>query len=182
MAWRRPGDKPLSEVMMVSLLTHICVDRPQWVKPDSANQGVNDNFVHRCETLMMGTYCCATHKYIFMGELCIFRSGFLTLEELEYIFCLHPDLKTCHHSMKHTSGGQQLHKWKSLLVHNLHTRCNTGPTSDAICCCYIHVYIYVHNGLEQACSTSLLMHWRYCSLALNHWYVNLNRFGHQWLR
>ena len=29
MAWRRPGDKPLSELMMVSLLTHICVTRPQ---------------------------------------------------------------------------------------------------------------------------------------------------------
>ena len=26
--WRRPGDKPLSEPMMVSLLTHICVTRP----------------------------------------------------------------------------------------------------------------------------------------------------------
>ena len=32
MAWRRSGDKPLSEPMMVSLLTHICVTRPQWVK------------------------------------------------------------------------------------------------------------------------------------------------------
>ena len=32
MAWRRPGNKPLSEPMMVSLLTHICVTRPQWVK------------------------------------------------------------------------------------------------------------------------------------------------------
>ena len=31
MAWRRPGDKPLSEPMMVSLLTHIWVTRPQWV-------------------------------------------------------------------------------------------------------------------------------------------------------
>ena len=31
MAWRRPGDKPLSEPMMVSILTHICVIRPQWV-------------------------------------------------------------------------------------------------------------------------------------------------------
>ena len=30
MAWRRPGDVPLSEPMMVSLLTHICVTRPQW--------------------------------------------------------------------------------------------------------------------------------------------------------
>ena len=33
MAWRRSGDKPLSEPMMVSLLTHLCVTRPQWVKP-----------------------------------------------------------------------------------------------------------------------------------------------------
>ena len=31
MAWRRPGDKPLSEPMLVSLLTHICLTRPQWV-------------------------------------------------------------------------------------------------------------------------------------------------------
>ena len=31
MAWRRSGDKPLSEPMMVSLLTHLCVTRPQWV-------------------------------------------------------------------------------------------------------------------------------------------------------
>ena len=29
MAWCRPGDKPLSEPMMVNLLTHICVTRPQ---------------------------------------------------------------------------------------------------------------------------------------------------------
>ena len=33
MAWRRPGDKPLSEPMMVKLLTHICgITQPRWVK------------------------------------------------------------------------------------------------------------------------------------------------------
>ena len=31
MAWRRRGDKPLSESMMIILLTHKCVTRPQWV-------------------------------------------------------------------------------------------------------------------------------------------------------
>ena len=31
MAWRRPGDEPLSEPMMLSLVTYICVTRPQWV-------------------------------------------------------------------------------------------------------------------------------------------------------
>ena len=37
MAWCRPGDKPLSEPMMISLLTHICVTRPQWVNWTLAN-------------------------------------------------------------------------------------------------------------------------------------------------
>ena len=32
MAWCRPGDKPLSEPMMIRLSTHIGVTRPQWVK------------------------------------------------------------------------------------------------------------------------------------------------------
>ena len=32
MAWRESGDKPLSEAMMIYLLMHICVTRPQWVK------------------------------------------------------------------------------------------------------------------------------------------------------
>ena len=37
MAWRRPGDKPLSEPMMVNLLTHICVTRPHCVKSGEVN-------------------------------------------------------------------------------------------------------------------------------------------------
>ena len=32
MGRRQPGDKPLSEPMLVSFLTHICVTRPQWIK------------------------------------------------------------------------------------------------------------------------------------------------------
>ena len=39
MAWRRPGDKPLSEQMMVCLLTHICANRPQWVKTFDCSTG-----------------------------------------------------------------------------------------------------------------------------------------------
>ena len=31
-AWHMPGAKPLSETMVVNLLTHICVTRYQWVK------------------------------------------------------------------------------------------------------------------------------------------------------
>ena len=31
MTWRRPGDRPLSELMMIISLTHISVTRPEWV-------------------------------------------------------------------------------------------------------------------------------------------------------
>ena len=41
-AWCRLGAKPLSEPMMVSLLTHICITQPQWV-----NCSININF-HQC--------------------------------------------------------------------------------------------------------------------------------------
>ena len=40
MAWRRPGDKPLSEPVMVSLLTHICVTRSQWVNTLKPNKAI----------------------------------------------------------------------------------------------------------------------------------------------
>ena len=46
MAWRRPGDKPLSGPMMVILLTHICVTRPQ---------RVNKGMLVKC-------HCCEAHS------------------------------------------------------------------------------------------------------------------------
>ena len=42
MAWRRPGDKPLSEPMMVSLPTHICVTRPRWVNAYNSSATFTD--------------------------------------------------------------------------------------------------------------------------------------------
>ena len=44
MAWRRPGDKPLSEPMMVRSTTHICVTRPQWVKMASKGETIIAGF------------------------------------------------------------------------------------------------------------------------------------------
>ena len=47
MAWRRPGDKPLSEPMMVRLPTHICVTRPQWV---------NSSYISKCKNVKVLTF------------------------------------------------------------------------------------------------------------------------------
>ena len=46
MAWRRSGDKPLSEPMIVSLLTHICVTRPQWVNKSQILLGTQDKLMN----------------------------------------------------------------------------------------------------------------------------------------
>ena len=51
MAWHRPGDKPLSEPIMFSLLTHICVTRPQWVFMASHNLSYPRRSVHTCSFL-----------------------------------------------------------------------------------------------------------------------------------
>ena len=53
MAWRRPGDKPLSEPMMFSLPTQICVTRSQWVK----NQETGIRFIG-----VWGVVCTVTCK------------------------------------------------------------------------------------------------------------------------
>ena len=49
MAWRRPGEKSLSELMLVSLLTHTRVTRPQWVnKLLNEQSGCRQWFEMRC--------------------------------------------------------------------------------------------------------------------------------------
>ena len=50
MAWRRPGDKPLSQPMMVKLLTHVRITRPQWVKSMLINQWVRIWLLIGCST------------------------------------------------------------------------------------------------------------------------------------
>ena len=61
MAWRRTGDKSLSETMMVSSPTHKCVTRPQWVKryifPSTAAPGwaVTERLITVCVNLSSGS-------------------------------------------------------------------------------------------------------------------------------
>ena len=63
LAWRWPGDKPLSEPMMVSLLMYICFTRPQWVNSRSCQviniikQKINNmltNITLDCPATLMG--------------------------------------------------------------------------------------------------------------------------------
>ena len=47
MAWRRSGDKPLSEPILVDLQTHICVTRPQWVNAAAQYRTKQWSCMHR---------------------------------------------------------------------------------------------------------------------------------------
>ena len=58
MAWRRPGDKPLSGPMMVRLPTHICVTQPQWVKWDWAGSGT-----------VVDMWCISPNAYICISDI-----------------------------------------------------------------------------------------------------------------
>ena len=52
MAWLPPGNKPLSEPMMVSLSTHICVTQPQWVHVNPSMDEVS-KFFRKCQMKLL---------------------------------------------------------------------------------------------------------------------------------
>ena len=79
MAWRRPGDKPLSEPMVVRLPTHICVTRPQWVKLRDRNKilrGGDLSHLHVPDCIWVFFYLVwfvfIHHNFQFYFELCTY--------------------------------------------------------------------------------------------------------------
>ena len=63
MAWRRSGDKPLSEPMVVNLLTHIRVTRPQWLNCERLI--TNYSIGSMCKfTIIAYAYVCGQILYI----------------------------------------------------------------------------------------------------------------------
>ena len=65
MAWRRPGDKPLSELMVINLLAHIFITRPQWVKQEANSEFCESMCLESVErklikndTITMANYVC----------------------------------------------------------------------------------------------------------------------------
>ena len=71
MAWRRSGDKPLSKPMMVSLLTHICITRPQWVNfllPVTSQK--SSHHCHIFRFIMTHNICTAYIPRIILQVLC----------------------------------------------------------------------------------------------------------------
>ena len=67
MAWRRQGDKPLSEPMLVRLPTHICVTRPQWVELVRIGISNGFKFIYISFDIYCGLiHCIYIYIYIYM--------------------------------------------------------------------------------------------------------------------
>ena len=69
MAWRRSGDKPLSEPLMVSLPTHICVTQPQWVNTLRPRQKNDRHFAGYIQMHFLEWKCMNFAKLDFI-EIC----------------------------------------------------------------------------------------------------------------
>ena len=76
MAWRRPGDKPLSEPMLIFVPTHICVTRPQGVKLIRAGWRVP--WCTRVSVVMI------THGTILMIDIYIYICSLLSFVDIKY--------------------------------------------------------------------------------------------------
>ena len=62
MAWRRVGNKPLSEPMMVSLLKHICITQPQWVNVACPPVHSQTCFIKNIQNVMIQHYQYQFHR------------------------------------------------------------------------------------------------------------------------
>ena len=82
MIYRHPGDKPLAKPMMVSLLTQICVTRPQWVDSTAAPTVTTMRYLTTAIAITITTkhttHCgirCIWFDWIFNLDLKICRNG-----------------------------------------------------------------------------------------------------------
>ena len=75
MAWRRPGDKPLSEPMMVWLPPHICIIRPQWVNVTT----LVDAYISVCDMIM------TANRMLFVLILCSFLQGWFMVKNNQHL-------------------------------------------------------------------------------------------------
>ena len=135
MAWRRPGDKPLSEPMMVSLPMHICVTQPQWVKILTKSQQLTPLHWHEKSTMTTQI----------TGNLIVCQIVCLRHHQIKYQSpCYWPLVKRIHWSLVDSPHKRPI-TWKMFMCH--HIACHI---KNLICILHspLSFYFYI------ICSTS----------------------------
>ena len=97
MAWRRPGDKLLSEAMVVNLPTHIYVSRPQWVKLPLTFVAPIMSFKFVLSTMrssnMKQRYKSSNEICAALDKQCSMTCFFICNSDSCYVVCSNPDSK-----------------------------------------------------------------------------------------
>ena len=145
MAWPRAGDKPLSETMMVSLPTHICVTRPQWVKVLSVSHS-------------MGLVAPGYGALRLSMHLCL--EGQCQLGHTLWWFCIFvPGKQSKDFDMSMLSYLHQ-HAWllmTSLALSMSHLIYQTKrPESSEVDVDYVHASVSLHNSCIELVNDSLM--------------------------
>ena len=107
MAWRRPGNKPLSEPMVVSLLTHICVTRPQWV-----NNGIKHQYI-----VYIHTFDIRFKKHPDIVEFSFTRSSTIHIESIAHSWLCFTLRK---HGLIYHPEEPTTVKYMSILINSFH--------------------------------------------------------------
>ena len=97
MAWRRPGDRSLSELMVVSLLTHICVIRPQWVNYVQSMFHIKLEMFFYFKHLLRDPWIVYPNADIFGSD--IRCSEFTTLDTCLHLCLITPNCLSCIHKL-----------------------------------------------------------------------------------
>ena len=155
LACSRPGDKPLSELMMISLLAHMCVTRHKWVKFDK----IKDICSSLCKYALIALLYILQRKYfnLFYLHIRLSCSFLVDLCTLKISLFLHLICKR----------SPQSFCTKALFkIHHIWLRCNSMRTNELkletysisqeictrflLCCALLWLYIDWFSHIHQA--------------------------------
>ena len=122
MAWCQPGDKPLSEPMMIKLLTQICVTWPHWV-----------NALRYFSPGRQATICTLNRNHYFLRAGTTSRTGGFFLGVLTLSACLTActNNMTCQHVLWDFQNGRTCHGFRWEFVCSPITCCRASRAFGA---------------------------------------------------
>ena len=130
MAWCPQGDKPLSEPIMLSLLMHICVTWPQWVKTERQSAGSyrshqNALFFGKALKLMINIL-----KITFSKLMALWKT---TISPL----LIHVHRRNCSSALSHQHDWHSTEIKELIALRNHHCFCSQRSRTRSLCLCWV---------------------------------------------
>ena len=120
MAWRRSGDKPLSEPLMVRLSTHVCITQPQWVMLNGMVMLIQSIWPHfLCIVSDHESKVSANERRHYIGCVCSHWSGACSHDWRQYSWLSMVHVSTLLSHWKYYSLARS-HQYRQYLCLSLH--------------------------------------------------------------